>query len=63
MDGCELPQIHSIDVGIVLEQQLHHLIVPIRAGIVEGDQTPVRGGGGKGKRLKATKSYNSVEKG
>ena len=39
MKGSELPQVNSVHVGIVLNQELSHLIVTVGTGIVERNET------------------------
>ena len=43
MQWSELPQVHSVDVGIVADQQLCHFVVAVGAGVVQGNQTSVGG--------------------
>ena len=38
MERCELPQIHRINVGAVLDEQLGHLEVSVAAGVVQRHQ-------------------------
>lgn len=41
MEWGVVPVVSSICVGPTSEEELHHLGMPKRAGIVEGDQTPI----------------------
>ncbi len=34
----ELPEVHGIDVGAVVDEQLRHLEVSVGAGVVQGHQ-------------------------
>ncbi len=34
----ELPEVHGIDVGAVVDEQLRHLKVSVGAGVVQGHQ-------------------------
>ncbi len=43
----KLPQVHDIDVGTVLDQQVCHLVVAIGTGVVQGNQPTGRDSGGK----------------
>lgn len=40
----ELPQVGHVDRGPVSDQQLGHLVVAVRTGVVEGNQATGRGG-------------------
>ena len=37
--GCELPEVHGVDMGPVVDEQLRHLKVAVGAGVVQGHQT------------------------
>lgn len=41
MERRELPQVGNVDWGTMSDQQLGHLVVTIRTGVMEGDQTAV----------------------
>lgn len=43
MERRELPQVGHVDRGSVPDQQLGHLVVTVRTGVMEGNQTTVDG--------------------
>lgn len=43
MERRELPQVGHVDRGSVSDQQLGHLVVTVRTGVMEGNQTSVKG--------------------
>ena len=45
MERRELPQVGHVDGGSVSDQQLCHLVVTVRTGVMEGNQTTVEGKG------------------
>lgn len=42
MQRRELPQVGHIDRGSVSDQQLGHLVVTVRTGVMQGDQTAAK---------------------
>lgn len=42
MERRELPQVGHVDRGAVSDQQLCHLVVTVRAGVVKGNQAAVK---------------------
>lgn len=43
MERRELPQVGHVDRGPVSDQQLGHLVVTVRTGVMEGNQAAARG--------------------
>lgn len=42
VERCELPQVGHVDRGAVSDQQLGHLVVTVRTGVMEGNQASVK---------------------